>query len=106
MMSTRFSRSLAFLFAFCGALWLVAPGVLAQSPPALNVQLSNGYARLSISGAVGAVCNVQYVTNLAQTNAWLPLTNLTLASNPQLCVDLDCPATGQRFYRVMTVANS
>jgi len=49
---------------------------------------------------------VQYVTDLAQTNSWLRLTNLTLTSDPHLWVDTTCPATGRRFYRVLTVATS
>ncbi len=80
-----------------------APRALAQSPPGLSLQLSGGYGRLSITGAVGVVCVVQYVTNLAQTNAWLYLTNLTLASNPQPWLDSSCPATGRRFYRAAWV---
>jgi formylglycine-generating enzyme len=79
--------------------WLETPSALAQSNLALGLQL---YAGLSITGAVGSPCQIQYVTNLAQTNAWLPLTNITLASNPQLWVDTTCPATAQRFYRAIT----
>src|ERR1039457_3629386 len=102
-MKTSFSESLRLLSTFCVALWLVTPCGLAQTNLALGVQL---YAGLSITGAVSTACEVQYVTNLAQTNSWLPLTNLTLTSNPQLWVDTTCPATGRRFYRAMTVVTN
>jgi hypothetical protein len=38
--------------------------VVAQTPPVLNLQL---YAGLSITGAVGAVYSIEYVTDLTQT---------------------------------------
>jgi formylglycine-generating enzyme required for sulfatase activity len=66
----------------------------------------NLYAGLSITGAVGTTCQIQFVTNLAQTSAWLRLTNLTLASSPQLWVDTTCPAMGRRFYRVLEVVTT
>ncbi len=105
-MKTSFSKALACTLAFCGALWLMAPGVPAEEPPTLTVQWLDGYAQLSITGPVGAACQIQYLTNLAQTDAWLPLADLTLASNPQPWVDLDSPVTGQRFFRVMTVVSN
>ena len=80
--------------------WLVPPSGQAQENLALGLQL---YAGLSITGAMGTACQIQYVTNLTLTNAWLPLTNITLASNPQLWVDTTCPATAQRFYRAVLV---
>ncbi len=91
------------------AVWLgvgliaLASRAPAQSPPGLNVQLSNGQAWLSITGAVGTEYEVQYATDLTETNGWLWLTNLALASNPQLCEDPSCPATGRRFYRAVCV---
>jgi len=45
----------------------------AQTPAGLDIQL---YAGLSITGAVGTVYSVEYVTDLAQTNnasAWRSL---------------------------------
>jgi PKD repeat protein len=102
-MKIRFSQSLRFLLV-CGALlWLVIPCGLAQTKLGVSVQLCAVlHGGLSITGAVGTACEVQCVTNLAETNAWLRLTNFTLASNPQLWVDMACPATGRRFYRVVT----
>jgi formylglycine-generating enzyme required for sulfatase activity len=98
-MKRRFSTAFSLPFVLGAGLCLVAPRGQAQQELTLGLQL---YAGLSITGAVGTVCQIQYVTNLAQTNAWLPLTNLTLASNPQLWVDTTCPATAQRFYQAVT----
>ena len=52
---------------FLGALALplfTPPRASAQTPPGLDLQL---YAGLSITGAVGTVYSVEYVTDLAQT---------------------------------------
>ena len=46
----------------CWAALAVAPRASAQTPPGLNLQL---YAGLSITGAVGTVYSVEYVTDLA-----------------------------------------
>jgi formylglycine-generating enzyme required for sulfatase activity len=65
----------------------------------LGLQL---YAGLSITGAVGTVYSVEYVTDLAQTNnpsAWRCLEYLQLPTSPYLWADKSAPATGQRFYR-------
>jgi formylglycine-generating enzyme required for sulfatase activity len=91
----------------CTGLLVLAPrSALAQSPPVLSVQLSNGAARLGIAAAVGTVCEIQYLTDLAQTNTWLRLTNLTLVHNPHLWVDTSGPVAGRRFYRAMTVVTN
>ena len=69
-MRTRFWKPVGFLSLLCLAVWAVGPQVAAQSPAELDLQL---YAGLTITGAVGAVYQIQYVTDLAQTNnasAW------------------------------------
>jgi formylglycine-generating enzyme required for sulfatase activity len=73
----------------------------AQSAPGLGVQVSNGTPWLSITGSPGMVCEIQYVTSLTGTNAWLWLTNLTVATTPQRCVDTSGSGLGQRFYRAV-----
>ena len=80
----------------CWAALAVAPRAPAQTPPGLNLQL---YAGLSITGAVGTVYSVEYVTDLAQTNSWRCLEYLQLPASPYLWADKSAPATGQRFYR-------
>jgi formylglycine-generating enzyme required for sulfatase activity len=64
----------------------------------LNLQL---YAGLSITGSVGNVYAVEYVTDLAQTNSWRCLEFLQLPASPYLWADKSAPATGRRFYRAV-----
>src|SRR5437763_2330771 len=95
-MKTRFSKHVRSLSIVC---WAALAGALrtpAQTPPTLNLQL---YAGLSITGAVGTVYSVEYVTDLAQTNSWRCLEYLQLLASPYLWADKSAPATGQRFYR-------
>ena len=82
------------------AIWTAAPRASAQTPAELSIQT---YAGLTITGAVGTVYSIEYVTDLAQTNAWVSLTNLALPASPYLWLDAGCPATGQRYYRAVAV---
>src|SRR6266487_2272730 len=100
-MTTLFSKHVRFLSILCGAALAVAPRVPAQTPPGLNLQL---YAGLSITGAVGTVYSVEYVTDLAQTNSWRCLEFLQPPASPYLWADKSAPATGRRFYRAVVFA--
>jgi formylglycine-generating enzyme required for sulfatase activity len=97
-MKIRFSRVIRFLSVLCVAVWAVAPRTSGQTPAELNIQL---YAGLNITGAVGTIYQIQYVTDLGQTNEndWRCLTYLQLPSPNYLWFDPTAPATGQRFYR-------
>jgi formylglycine-generating enzyme required for sulfatase activity len=91
------------LAVLCWALWAVAPRVSGQTPAELDLQL---YAGLTITGAVGTVYSVEYVTDLAQTNnvsAWRCLEFLQLPASPYLWTDKSAPATGKRFYRAVVM---
>ena len=69
-MKTRFSKLVRFAAVLCLAVWAVGPRAVAQTPAGLDLQL---YAGLTITGAVGTVYSIEYVTDLAQTNnasAW------------------------------------
>jgi len=73
----------------------------AQTPPILDIQL---YAGLTITGMVGTVYSIEYVTDLAQTNdpsVWRCLEFLQLPASPYLWADKSAPATGKRFYRAV-----
>ncbi len=103
-MKTRFSKLVRSLSVLCLAALAVGPRASAQTPPVLNLQL---YAGLTITGAVGTVYSVEYVTDLAQTNnpsAWRCLEFLQLPASPYLWADKSAPATGQRFYRAVVFA--
>ena len=100
-MKAGFSESVRFLSVLCLTVWALAPPVSAQTPAGLSIQT---YAGLTITGAVGTVYSVEYVTDLAQTNtacAWRCLEFLQLPASPYLWADKSGPVTGQRFYRAV-----
>jgi formylglycine-generating enzyme required for sulfatase activity len=79
------------------------PGAVAQTPAGLDIQT---YAGLTITGAVGTVCSIEYVTDLAQTNtpsAWRCLEFMQLPASPYLWADKSAPATDKRFYRALAM---
>lgn len=75
-------------------------GAQGQTNLGQSLQL---YAGLTITGQVGTVCAIQTVTNLAETNNWVTLTNITLLTSPHVWLDMNGPAAGRRFYRSVTV---
>jgi len=100
-MKTQFSKHIRFLSVLGLAVWAVGPRATAQTPAGLDIQL---YAGLSITGAVGTVYSIQYVTDLAQTNnasAWRSLEFLQLPASPYLWADKSAPVTGRGFYRAV-----
>ena len=83
-------------------LLVVARCVQAQSPPGLSVQLSNGFAGLTITGDVGSACTIQWNGGLSGTSNWQFLTNLPpLVNSPVLVFD-SSPLTTSRFYRAFS----
>ena len=99
-MKTRYLKLVRFLSLLCLAVWAGGTQSLAQSPAGLSLEL---YAGLSITGAVGTVYSVEYVTDLAHTNQndWWCLEYLQLPASPYLWTDKSAPATGRRFYRAV-----
>jgi formylglycine-generating enzyme required for sulfatase activity len=100
-MKTRFSEHLPSLPVLCWAILAFGPRTSAQTPPVLDIQL---YAGLSITGALGTVYQIQYITDLAQTNnasAWRCLEFLQLPASPYLWADKSIAATSRRFYRAV-----
>jgi hypothetical protein len=100
-MKARCSKLVRFLSVLGLAIWTVGPRATAQTPAGLDLQL---YAGLTVTGAVGTVYQIQYVTDLAQTNdasTWRSLEFLQLPASPYLWADKSTPATGRRFYRAV-----
>jgi formylglycine-generating enzyme required for sulfatase activity len=100
-MKAKCLKLVRLLSVLCLAVWAAGPKSSAQTPPALGVQL---FAGLNITGAVGAVYSVQYVTDPGQRNnasAWRCLEFLQLPASPYLWADKSAPATGRRFYRAV-----
>jgi sugar lactone lactonase YvrE len=81
--------------ASVGALLTIKPANLAAGL----------YAGIAIDGAVGKTYAVRYITNLAQTNFWIPLATVTLTNSVQVWVDTDANTLStnrpQRFYQVL-----
>ena len=103
-MKTRSSRLVGFLSLLLLALCAAAPRADAQAPAQLDLQL---YAGLTITGTVGTVYSIEYVTDLAQTNnpsAWRSLEFLQLPASPYLWADKSAPARGKRVYRAVVFA--
>ncbi|MBI3418181.1 MAG: formylglycine-generating enzyme family protein [Verrucomicrobia bacterium] len=95
------SKLVRFLSLLCLVVWAVGPRAVAQTAAGLDLQL---YAGLTITGTVGIVYSVEYVTDLAQTNnasAWRCLEFLQLSASPYLWADKSASATGRRFYRAV-----
>jgi len=103
-MKTRSSKLVRFASVLGLVVWAVGPRAAAQTPAELGIEIQAG---LSITGAVGTVYSVEYVTDLAQTNtpsAWRCLEFLQLPASPYLWADKSAPATGKRFYRAVVFA--
>jgi len=69
-----------------------APRTYPQTAPQITIQLSNGFARLNITGDIGSGCTVQTVSNLSQN--WQFVTNLTLSTEREK----KKPAQRPRFF--------
>jgi formylglycine-generating enzyme required for sulfatase activity len=84
------------------ALCVAALNLCAQGAPELDVQT---YAGLTITGEIGKVYSIEYVTDLtdpAQSD-WRCLEYLQLPASPYLWTDKSAPATGKRFYRAVAM---
>ena len=102
-MKIEFSKLIRFLSLLGLTVWAVGPRASAQTPAGLDIQL---YAGLTITGAVGTVYSIEYVTDLGQTNnasAWRCLEFLQLPASPYLWADKSAPAAGKRFYRAVAM---
>ena len=103
-MKTRFHTLVSIIAVFGLAVWALGRSALGQTPAGLGIQT---YAGLTITGTVGTVYSIEYVTDLAQTNnesAWRCLEFQRLPANSYLWVDKSAPATGRRFYRAKVFA--
>jgi len=74
------------------------PRAVSQTTAGLDIQLHPG---LTITGAVGTVYSIEFVTDLSQTNAWHCLDFLQLPATNYLWFDPNPSATGRRFYRAV-----
>ena len=61
--------------------------------------------RFTIQSDLGVTNQIQYCTNLNQTN-WVVLTNLVVTQSPYRFVDADAPPAPRRFYRVLALGTN
>ncbi|MBU6399477.1 MAG: DUF11 domain-containing protein, partial [Verrucomicrobia bacterium] len=75
-------------------------GTLLSAPASLTVMNLSLYAGITIDGIVGRNYEIDYVTNLSNTN-WTTLTTFTLQNSPYLYIDTQSPTNTHRFYRAI-----
>ncbi len=76
----------------------------AQSHTLLELDVNAGVPQLAITCATGAVCQIQYLDQIAASNNWLCLTSLMVTNSPHWLADSNSTGAPQRFYRAMTVS--
>jgi formylglycine-generating enzyme required for sulfatase activity len=102
-MKTRFSGFSHLVPLLCCIWWGAGLGASAQTAPQLAIQT---YAGLTITGAVGTVYSIEYVSGLANSDdpsAWRCLEFLQLPASPYLWVDRSAPTAECRFYRAVVL---
>ncbi|PYJ55055.1 MAG: hypothetical protein DME24_25460, partial [Verrucomicrobia bacterium] len=97
-MKTRWSTLVRLLSLLCLAVWAAVPRASAQTSAGLDLQL---YPGLTITGAVGTVYSIEFVTDVSRTNAWRCLEFVRLPATNYLWFDRSAPVTGRRFYRAV-----
>ena len=103
-MKTRFSALLGFASSLVLAACFGLPRAGAQTPAELKLQI---YAGLTITGQAGTVYSIEYLSDLAQSNApaaWHCLEFLQLPASSYLWADKSSPSTKKRFYRSVLFA--
>ena len=89
-----------------GALALgVTVAAQAAAPVITNITMVGATPRFGVHSGLGITNQVQYCTNLSQTN-WVVLTNLLVAQSPYWFEHLAAPPASQRFYRVAALAST
>ena len=59
------------------------------------------YAGITVEGNPGQTYSIQYLADLADTNSWATITNVTLVEPVEIWVDLESGVAARRFYRVI-----
>ena len=84
---------------------LLSPGEVAAlsagDAPSLCVPSIALYAGVRLTGTIGSVCGIQETTNLADTNSWAGIANVTLYAPTQIWYDSQPASQPQRYFRVV-----
>ena len=84
------------------AVFLAAAGARAAAPQIAETAM---VPRLSIQSDLGITNQIQYTSDLSQSN-WVTLTNLLVGQSPYWFVDAGAPPAAQRFYRVVALVST
>ena len=69
------------------------------TPLILGIGMANRVAALQVSGPVNANVTLQFATNLANPNIWMPLSNFILPASPYIVTDFGASNSPRRIYR-------
>jgi formylglycine-generating enzyme required for sulfatase activity len=100
-MTARYAQLSRLTYMLALAASVAGPQALAQTAPLLDIQV---YAGLTMTGTVGTVYSIEYVSDLTQTNnptSWSCLEFVQLPTSPYLWTDKSTPASARRFYRAV-----
>ncbi len=61
---------------------------------------------LKLTGEIGSTNQIQYVTDLRQTNKWITLTNIVLSTIPSYFVDTSSVGTVTRYYQAVLLTST
>ena len=77
--------------------------MLTVIPAGISLGVYANFAGLTITGAVGNILAIEYIGDLAFSNAWLLATNLTLQQQVELWLDesVEIQSEPKRFYRAV-----
>ena len=79
-----------------------APAQVVVNPAGVSLGI---YPGVTITGTIGYIYTIQRTPDLANTNSWVTLTNLTLSQPVQIWVDTSAdaskPGNPRYFYRVL-----
>jgi formylglycine-generating enzyme required for sulfatase activity len=100
-MKTHFSGFVRFLSVLCLTVWAVALQVTAQTPLGLSLEMKAGQAQLTVTGAVGTACQIQWTDNLSSTSRWFHLVHRVLTSLPSPLTDSTASSATRRYYRAV-----
>jgi formylglycine-generating enzyme required for sulfatase activity len=89
--------SVRCLTALYLGVWAFGPNAAAQ-PAQVSVQT---YAGLTLTGTVGTVYSIEYLTDLSQTSTWRCLEFLQPPATNYLWFDSSTPVSVRRFYRAV-----
>jgi formylglycine-generating enzyme required for sulfatase activity len=96
-MRIQLLSSVPYVSVLCAAL-----AGQAAAPTIVDIAM---VPRLNVQSDVGITNQIQYTTNLSQTN-WVALTNVVVVQSPYWFVDVSAPPAPRRFYRVVAFSST